>query len=98
MNINDWFAHNGDVTHRINYSLDKNSIVFDVGGYMGDWADTIQSKFGSKVFIFEPVEKYFNKLKNRFDLNENVKIFNYGLACRTEEVFISLDEYFFYFH
>ena len=28
-----WFADQGDYTHNINYDLDENSIVIDLGGY-----------------------------------------------------------------
>jgi len=31
-----WFAVNGDQTLRLNYDLDANSLVFDLGGYKGD--------------------------------------------------------------
>ena len=30
-----WFKDNGDETHRLNYNLNKNSLVIDLGGYLG---------------------------------------------------------------
>lgn len=35
-----WRKENGDYTHRVNYDLNEDSIVFDVGGYKGEWAQT----------------------------------------------------------
>ena len=32
-----WFADDGDNTLRLNYPLDENSVVFDVGAYKGAW-------------------------------------------------------------
>jgi len=78
-----WFEDNGDNTHRINYDLNQNSIVFDLGGYIGEWSDKIQIKYGSKVYIFEPVFKYFSELKKTFELKENIKIYNFGLSDKT---------------
>ena len=34
-----WFADNGDYTHNINYTLNNDSIVIDLGGYHGFWVD-----------------------------------------------------------
>ena len=59
--VRPWFAEDGDYTYRLNYdSLDKNSIVVDLGGYKGQWASDIFSKYQSRVFVFEPVAAYFN--------------------------------------
>jgi FkbM family methyltransferase len=40
---------------RHDYPLTKDSIVFDVGGYKGEWSDIIFKKYGCKIFCFEPV-------------------------------------------
>ena len=45
-----WFADNGDRTHRLNYDLNSNSVVFDVGGYKGDFAFSIYEKLIKKIF------------------------------------------------
>jgi hypothetical protein len=63
ISLKKWFEDNGDNTHRINYNLNQDSIVFDLGGYIGEWSDKIQRKYDSKVYIFEPVFKYFSELK-----------------------------------
>lgn len=44
-----WATDKGDSTHRLNYDLDENSIVFDVGGYLGKWAELIYAKYGCWV-------------------------------------------------
>ena len=66
---------------RIDYpSLNNNSIVFDVGGYEGDFAHKINAKYGCKVYIFEPHPKFYAKCKERFKNNQNIIILNYGLS------------------
>jgi FkbM family methyltransferase len=83
ISLKKWFEDNGDNTHRINYNLNQDSIVFDLGGYIGEWSDKIQRKYDSKVYIFEPVLKYFSELKKTFELKENIKIYNFGLSDKT---------------
>ena len=48
-----WFKDKGDKTLRLNYpALNKDSIVFDLGGYFGDYAYEINKKYGCKVYLF----------------------------------------------
>jgi FkbM family methyltransferase len=75
-----WFADNGDKTHRLNYDLNSDSVVFDVGGYKGDFAFNIYEKFKCKVYIFEPVESFYNSIVERFSNNDNIFVFKYGLS------------------
>ena len=76
-----WDKAKGDETHRLNYDdLDENSIVFDLGGYKGDWASDIFSKYGSHIYVFEPAHKFYAKIVDRFKKNPKIKVFDYGLA------------------
>tara|TARA_R110000822_G_scaffold308800_1_gene437199 strand:- start:4601 stop:6094 length:1494 start_codon:yes stop_codon:yes gene_type:complete len=75
-----WFADNGDKTHRLNYNLNEESVVFDIGGYHGDFAHDIYEKFNCSIYIFEPVKKFYKKIKERFKNNKKIKVFNYGLS------------------
>ena len=76
-----WFEINGDHTLRTQYrELNSNSIVFDVGGYKGQWSSDIFSKYLCTIYIFEPVELYYLDIKNRFQINNKIFIFNFGLS------------------
>ena len=86
-----WFGDNGDITHRVNYNLNQDSIVFDLGGYIGEWSDTIQKKYNSKIYIFEPVFKHFSELEKKFEHKENIKIYNFGLSNQTYDTEIIHD-------
>ena len=53
--VSRWFSDNGDETLRLDYpALSGESIVFDLGGYVGDFAYKINKKYGCKVYLFEP--------------------------------------------
>jgi len=85
-----WFSDNGDSTHRLNYNLNEDSLVFDVGGYFGNWSKSIFDKYNCNILIFEPIEKYYNIISNKFSNNPKVKIFNFGLSHESCRCKISL--------
>jgi len=95
-----WFRDNGDYTLRVNYPLNEHSIVFDLGGYHGDWTDLITSKYNCNVHVFEPIPDLYNKIKSRFSNNDKVKVYDFGIAERTGElelsVAVSVDSSSFY--
>ena len=78
-----WFADRGDATLRLDYKLYSSSIVFDVGGYIGDYAEDVYKKFGCQIFVFEPVPSFFNQCVERFSGNPLVTCLNYGLSSKS---------------
>lgn len=88
--LNRWFKDKGDKTKRINYDLNENSIVFDVGGYKGEWAEKIFNKYSCNIYIFEPVNIFYQNIKEKFKDNKKIKVFNFGLSNKDFESVISL--------
>ncbi len=87
-----WFSDNGDKTHRLNYNLHKESVIFDLGGYEGQWASDIYGKYGCKIHIFEPHPKYATAIQNRFKPNEDITVHSFGLAGTTVNTVIYIDD------
>jgi FkbM family methyltransferase len=88
-----WFKDNGDETLRLNYPhLNEHSIVFDLGGYKGQFASDIYAKFSSEVFVFEPVAEFYENIKYRFAKNNQIKVFHFGLGKQNEELKIYMDD------
>jgi FkbM family methyltransferase len=87
-----WVAANGDSTRRLDYKLTKDSIVYDIGGYVGEWAEAIDKRFGCHIEIFEPIKKYADLLATKFANNKNIVIHNFGLGGKTERLRISLED------
>jgi FkbM family methyltransferase len=87
-----WFADNGDGTLRLDYPLNASSVVFDVGGYHGDFADAMFRKFGCRVFVFEPVPEFNAHCVKRFAGNPAITCLNYGLAARSGWLPIQVSE------
>lgn len=85
-----WKKDRGDQTLRLDYDLNQESIVLDVGGFEGQWASDLYSKYNSKIYIFEPVTDFFNQINQRFSKNNNIKVFDFGLGGETRKESISL--------
>jgi FkbM family methyltransferase len=91
--LNKWMQDHGDKTRCIEYPIDENSVVFDVGGYKGNWAASIVEKYNSHVTIFEPILEFFNTCEERFKSKPKVNVLNYGLSDKdsTETIFVEFD-------
>lgn len=89
--VRKWFKENGDQTLRLDYPLNKESIVVDVGGYKGDWAAEIYCRYCSNIFVFEPVGQFFDQIQERFKNNDKVEIFPFGLSGDDKNVEVSIE-------
>ncbi len=91
--VKPWILVNGDKTLRLNYGLNKESLVFDLGGYEGQWASDIFSKYQSNIWVFEPFQKYAQNIIKRFEWNDKVKVFEFGLGERDNilKIFVNDD-------
>jgi FkbM family methyltransferase len=89
-----WYKNPKEKEVRFNFDLKEDSVVFDVGGYEGQWASDIFSMYACNVFVFEPVCQFSNKIKDRFQRNSKIKVFNFGLGARNEqkEIFVEGDK------
>jgi len=67
---------------RLQYPLDSESLVLDVGAYRGDFTRWCIEKWGCLVFAFEPLPCFYNKLQKVSGLVR----FNYGLGGSTRIV------------
>lgn len=88
----DWFMINGDRTRRLDYPLKSKSVVFDLGGYEGQWASDIVGRFNCQVYVFEPMPSYAKAITARFVGNSRVKVFPFGLAGTEQTINLSIDE------
>jgi FkbM family methyltransferase len=90
--IDRWFNDKGDETLRLTYPLTAESIVFDLGGYHGDFAAAVNSRYGCKVYVFEPVPEFYKRCVDRFHGNSKIACFNFGLSSADGMLDIGLVE------
>jgi FkbM family methyltransferase len=85
-----WFKNRGDETLRLDYpELNENSVVFDLGGYKGDFAQAINEKYGCTVYLFEPHPNFYESCVKRFEANHKVISLNYGLSDKDGRFILS---------
>lgn len=87
-----WFRDKGDETLRLDYDLDEKSIVFDIGGYKGEFARDIFCKYNSTIYVFEPLKEFFEISTKRFINNNKVHNFNFGLANKSFDTEIHISD------
>lgn len=88
--VNRWLDSNGELL-RYEFPLSDESIVFDLGGYRGDWAAEMFSRYKCQIYIFEPVPKYYEEILKRFEHIPKIKVFNFGLGSKLERIPIGID-------
>lgn len=81
--------HRGDQTLRLDYPLNERSIVFDLGGYKGDFASSIFEKYGCTVYAFELSRIYYDACARRFQGNLQIRCLNFGLAAHDGNLYLS---------
>jgi FkbM family methyltransferase len=74
-------------------SLNAGSIIFDLGGFEGQWASDIYSRFRSNIYLFEVHTPYYNNIKERFINNSHIKVYNFGLASKDSKIEIAINGY-----
>tara|TARA_B100001029_G_scaffold179889_1_gene192193 strand:+ start:14921 stop:15607 length:687 start_codon:yes stop_codon:yes gene_type:complete len=84
-----WTIRNGDNTLSLDYPLDENSVIFDVGAYEGNFTKKINQKFNCNIHCFEPLTKYYNFLVEEFKEFPKVRLYNFGLLDQDKEIKIS---------
>ncbi len=60
----------------------------DLGGYKGQWAGDIHSKYQCKVFVFEPLGRFYEFIKQRYKLNNSITVYQLALGNENKEELI----------
>lgn len=69
---------------KFDWPLTPDSIVLDCGGYEGNWGRLMMEKHNCRVYILEPVFKYFYRIARDCDARLNVLPFGIGAKTRFE--------------
>jgi FkbM family methyltransferase len=84
--LESWHRARGDATLRLDYDLHAESVVFDLGGYMGQWTSDIFARYCCSIHVFEPVPRYADGIRARFRRNPRVQVHCFGLSAITQTV------------
>lgn len=88
-----WFAENGNYTHAINYELNENSTVIDLGGFQGKWVDMLVGKLGftPNIILVEPIPEYYDFLFQKYSNNPKITVLKYGVSTKNYEGILYLN-------
>lgn len=75
-----WRADNMEATRMTFSSLQSGSVVFDMGGFEGNWAADIHDRYGADVHIFEPHPTFATRIKARFEGNPAITVYDVALG------------------
>lgn len=77
-----WIDDKGDSELRLNYNLNEDSVVVDLGGFKGDWSALISEKYSCNIHIFEPVREFYSGIKERFNKNPKIHVYNFAASTK----------------
>lgn len=89
--IINWFRDKGDYTHNLNYDLNENSIVMDLGAYTGVWAQQIIERYNPNLYLLEPIKEYYDQMVLKFNDNQKVKLLNVGVSTENKKDLLYLN-------
>jgi FkbM family methyltransferase len=88
--VKEWYNDPKNRFYKTDFELSEDAIVFDLGGFEGQWASDIYARFNCTVYVFEPVIKYANEISERFKANPKIKVFPFGLFDETKTETIAI--------
>ncbi len=92
--VEQWYKEDPHSLKRSTFDhLNSNSIVFDLGGYEGQWTSDIYSRYRCSVYVFEPVKQFYSLISERFKENSDIKVFRFGLGNNETMLTISVNEF-----
>lgn len=75
----EWKEHNGDETYALEWPINRNALIWEIGGFQGRWARQMLERYDAHIEIFEPQPWATTLLRNLFAGQERVTINPYGL-------------------
>jgi len=84
-----WLLRDGDNKLTLDYPLNEESVVFDIGAYEGNFTEKINNKFRCHIFAFEPIDHSVKVLYKKFKNFPKVNIYSFGLSDKDKTVNIS---------
>lgn len=84
------FRRENGEAKRWDIALTENDVVFDIGGFEGNWAADIHHRFGCTVHVFEPHPTFAAAIEARFA--DNPKIVVHDVALGSSDGVLTLSD------
>lgn len=73
----------------LEWPINGDSVVFEIGGYKGRWALQIARKFNPWLYVFEPQQWAYSCCEEVLQHYHKAEVFNFGLGVKDELVPVS---------
>lgn len=74
----------------LGHALKPDATVIELGGFKGRWTSDIFERCGCTIHVFEPVERYVETLRERFDGIGKIKIHDFAVGASNRSFTINL--------
>lgn len=74
-----WFTDRGDETRALDWPINSDSLVWEIGGFEGRWASQMVEKFNCRMDIFEPQIWAADKITQWTVGNNRAEVHPFGL-------------------
>jgi FkbM family methyltransferase len=78
-----WVHANPDERYLYDYRLGPDSIVLEVGGYRGKWAQRLREQSQCQLHVFEPVPEFYEELQMVLCADSSTHLHKFGLGAHT---------------
>lgn len=86
-----WEQDGGDYEKRFSYLLNPESNVIDLGGFDGQWASDLFSRYLSNIHVFEAIPDFADNISRRFLLNPKISVLPFAVGERSRTDRMCLD-------
>ena len=86
-----WRNDNGDYTHNLQYPFNSDSVVMDLGGFKGIWAQQMIDLYNPNIYIIEPIDLFYSHMVDKFVENPKVKLMNVAVSVENKNSTIFLN-------
>ena len=91
-----WRQDKGDDVLVVDYPLNENSQVIELGGFHGLWTKRISQKFNCNILVVEPIKEFYDKMIHEFDYyikdnRDKIKTENSGISTEEKELEFAVD-------
>ena len=76
---------------RYTYPLTTESVVWDCGGFKGDFAAEISRRYNCQIRVFEPIPTFYARTASRLSGCANIQVYNYAIGGSSGKLLFQVD-------
>jgi FkbM family methyltransferase len=74
----------------VDADLDADSVVLDVGAYVGNWSEKVSDRYGCTIHAYEPASAAVRRASKRLSDRDKVHLHQYGLGASDQRARLAM--------